>query len=148
MTSVGITKPGEAPKLYPPSSSNPQGQAVFLDSGGTLTGLPTPLFNAIVADFPGATLDSGGSGLYIVDCAVASQTGTVDFGFGSTVIHVPYHEFIWFAGTNLCVLGVSAQDDAPVLGGESQFVVSTNMKLLTCGYVDSFLRAAYGRMRA
>jgi hypothetical protein len=123
MTSVGITKPGEAPKLYPPSSSNPQGQAVFLDSGGTLTGLPTPLFNAIVADFPGATLDSGGSGLYIVDCAVASQAGTVDFGFGSTVIHVPYHEFIWFAGTNLCFLGVFAQDDAPVLGGESQFVV-------------------------
>jgi len=114
MKSVGITKPGESPKIYPDSST-----PVFLDSGGTLSGLPTPIFNAIVADFPSATLDAGGSGLYIVDCAVASQSGTVDFAFGSTIIHVPYHEFIWFVpGSSLCTLGVAADDDAPVLGGK------------------------------
>ena len=117
MTSVGITKPGEASKLYAPSSNNPEGQAVFLDSGGTLSRLPTPLFNAIIADFPSAVLDSGGSGLYLVPCSVANQAGTVDFGFGNTVIHVPYHEFIWFAGSDTCVIGVAAEDEAPVLGG-------------------------------
>ena len=93
MTSVGITKPGESSKLYPPTSGNPQGQAVFLDSGGTLSRLPTSLVNAIVADFPGATFDAVNC-VYHVDCAVESHAGTIDFGFGNTVIHVPYHEFI------------------------------------------------------
>ncbi len=122
MTSVGITKPGEAPKLYAATSSDPQGQPVFLDSGGTLSRLPTTLFNSIIADFPGATED-GTSGLYLVDCGVASQPGTVDFAFGNTIIHVPYHEFIWQIQGS-CYIGVAANDDAPVLG-------------------DSFLRAAY-----
>jgi hypothetical protein len=125
MTSVGITKPGQAPKTYPPPS-NPAGQAVFLDSGGTLSRLPTPLFNAILADFPSATADPSNNGIYEVPCSVVSQDGTMDFGFGNTVIHVPFHEFIWEADTNLCVLGVVAEDVAPVLG-------------------DSFLRAAFGR---
>ncbi|OCL07673.1 acid protease, partial [Glonium stellatum] len=119
MNSVGITKSGDIPKVYPDSST-----PVFLDSGGTLSRLPTPIFNAIVADFPGATLDTSGSGLYIVDCSVASQSGTVDFAFGNTIVHVPYHEFIWFAGNNTCFVGVAADDSAPVLG-------------------DSFLRAAF-----
>ncbi len=133
MTSVGITKPGAAPKLYPPSSSNPSGQAVFLDSGGTLSGLPTALFNAIAADFPSATFQAS-SGLYIVNCAVANQPGTIDFGFGNTVIHVPYREFIWFepGGTNVCALGMIANDKAPVLGGERSFQLFLLMlKVLT-----------------
>jgi hypothetical protein len=116
MTSVGITKPGESPKVYPPTSSNPNGQGVFLDSGSTISHVPTLLFNAIVSDFPGATPDS--DGLYIVDCVVANQPGTVDFGFGNTIIHVPYSEFIWRQGTNLCKLGIYIDDNAPVLGGK------------------------------
>lgn len=115
MKSVGITKPGEAPKTYPSTSSDPQGQPVFLDSGGTLSRLPTALFSAIIADFPGATGDAT-SGLYLIDCAVAAQPGTVDFGFGSTIIHVPYHEFIWQI-EGLCYVGLAADDEAPVLGG-------------------------------
>jgi hypothetical protein len=94
MNSIGITKPGEAPKTYTSAITNPKGQAVFLDSGGTLSRLPTPIFNAILADFPGASQD-GNSGLYLVDCALGSQAGSIDFGFGSTVINVPYNEFIW-----------------------------------------------------
>jgi Eukaryotic aspartyl protease len=121
MTSVGITKPNQPPKLYAPSSNNPKGQAVFLDSGGTLSRLPTPLFNAIVADFPSAVIDPSGSGLYIVPCSVANEAGTVDFGFGNTVIHVSYHEFIWFAGPNICFLGILANDEEPVLGGKCSF---------------------------
>ncbi|KAH8747426.1 aspartic peptidase domain-containing protein [Hyaloscypha sp. PMI_1271] len=123
MTSVGITKPGAAPKTYS-GLSTPAGQPVFLDSGGTLSRLPTTLFNAILADFPTATADPAGSGIYEVPCSVAAQDGTMDFGFGNTVVHVPFHEFIWQADTNLCALGVVADDSSFVLG-------------------DTFLRAAY-----
>ncbi|KAH0555740.1 hypothetical protein GP486_006315, partial [Trichoglossum hirsutum] len=123
MTSLGITKPGQSPKSYT-LSGGAQGQPVFLDSGATLSGLPPALAAAIVADFPGATLDPS-TNLYTVDCAVASQAGTVDFGFGNTTIHVPYHEFIWRDPTGTCNVGVEvATDGEPVLG-------------------DSFLRAAY-----
>lgn len=125
MKSVGITKPGSTTsKLYAPTSADPKGQPVFLDSGGTLSRLPTSLFNAIIADFPGATQD-GASGLYLIDCAQASQDGTVDFGFGNTIIHVTYNDFIWHIGTS-CYVGLAADDTAPVLG-------------------DSFLRAAFGK---
>lgn len=125
MTQVGITKPGAAPKLYT-APADPKGQPVFLDSGGTLSRLPTPLFNEILADFPGATLDPSGS-VYIVDCAISGQAGSVDFVFGKTTIRVPFHDFIWEADTDVCVLGVVAEDEAPVLG-------------------DTFLRAAFGKL--
>lgn len=112
MESVGITKPGDTPKVYPDSST-----PVFLDSGGTLSQLPTSIFNAIMADFPDATPDTSGNGLYSISCSVASQSGTIDFAFGNTIIHVPYHEFIWFAESDVCYLGVEVNDEAPVLGG-------------------------------
>jgi hypothetical protein len=113
---MGITKPGKGPKVYDPISRNPHGQAVFLDSGSTLTSLPTRLFKAIGRDFPTATFDSG---FYGVDCAVADQDGTVDFGFGNIIIHVPYREIIWhIPGSSACILGIVADDKEPILGGE------------------------------
>ncbi|CZT10608.1 uncharacterized protein RAG0_15026 [Rhynchosporium agropyri] len=123
LKSVGITKPGEVTsKLYAPTSSDPQGQPVYLDTGGTLNLLPAALFNAIIQDFPSARPD-GNSGLYLVDCSVSDEAGTVDFGFGNTVINVPFNEFIWHI-EGLCYLGMAVENTAPVLG-------------------DSFLRAAY-----
>ena len=115
MTSAGITKPGESPKLYAPTSNDPKGLPVVLDSGTTRSFLPKALFQAIGADFPSAVLDP--SGTYVVDCAVADQAGTVDFGFGNTTIHVPYHEFIWHVGS-FCVLGIGeVKGKVPILGG-------------------------------
>jgi hypothetical protein len=115
MNSVGITKPGAAPKTYPSTTTNPKGQPVFLDSGGTLSRVPQALFDAIIADFPGATND--GSGFYTVDCATAKQAGTVDFTFGATTINVPYNEFIWHI-QGFCYLGIAVDNVAPVLGGK------------------------------
>jgi hypothetical protein len=114
MTSVGITKPGtNTSKIYTVPAYD---QAVFLDSGGTLSRLPANLVAAIVADFPGAV--DQGNGLYTVPCAYTSEVGSMNFGFGNTVIHVPYHQFIWVAGTDTCVLGVVATDSGEwVLGG-------------------------------
>jgi hypothetical protein len=51
----------------------------------------------------------------------ASADGTVDFGFGGTVINVPYHQFIWQSG-GFCFLGVVAtvpSDVTWILGGLS-----------------------------
>ncbi|KAK2626212.1 hypothetical protein QTJ16_004474 [Diplocarpon rosae] len=114
MNSLGITKPGEAKKLYSLPSTNPKGLAVFLDSGGTLTRLPSAIVTAILADFPSAVED-GNSGVYQVDCAVADIHGTVDFGFGNTVINVPFQEFMWHI-SDFCYLGLAADDSLPVLG--------------------------------
>ncbi|KAH8649680.1 aspartic peptidase domain-containing protein [Tricladium varicosporioides] len=122
MKSMGITKPSQPSKTYTFNSGDPKGQPVFLDSGGTLSQIPTPLFNAIVADF-NATPNPDGSGKYVIDCAIADQAGTVDFTFGATTIKVPWHEFVWKVGTT-CNLGILPDDNEPVLG-------------------DSFLRAAF-----
>ena len=120
MTSVGITKPGATTsKRYtvaPPAYQ----QAVFLDSGGTLSQLPANLVQAMLADFTGV-VDNGG-GLYTIDCAQTSWKGTLDFGFGTTIIRVPYHEFIWVPAPGVCVFGAKAVDTSVsvswVLGGK------------------------------
>lgn len=97
---------------------------VFLDSGGTLSRLPSTIFQAIGDSFPGSQYDPE-SGFYIVDCSAASQeAGSVDFIFGSKKIRVPYADFIWEVQKNVCVVGVLPTEDEPVFG-------------------DSFLRAAY-----
>jgi hypothetical protein len=114
MSSVGITQPGNASKIY---TSSTYEQAVFLDSGSTLSFLPADLVAAMLADFPGYV--DNGDGLYTVPCSYRSQSGTLDFGFGNTVIHVPYHEFIWETG-DVCVFGALANADSDVdwiLGG-------------------------------
>jgi hypothetical protein len=117
MTSAGITQPGKSSKVYPPSSSNPQGQPIFLDSGSTFCNFPTSLFNNLVADFPGATFDQSAA-VYIVDCSLRSQAGTIDFGFGELTIHVPYSEFILQYDASTCILGASESvGDIISLGG-------------------------------
>lgn len=119
LTGVGLT--------LPDGTSDKSGTIevpVFPDSGGTLTRLPTPIFQAFGESFPGAQFDAA-SGFYIVDCAVGDEAGSVDFYFGSKRIAVPFNDFIWhLADGQSCVLGLLSDDDEPVLG-------------------DSFLRAAY-----
>ncbi len=114
LTSVGITPPaGPSATLYADASP---GLPVFLDSGGTLTRLPTPLYRAIgeafISEFPDAFLDEP-SGYYVVDCSIASSPGSVDFGFGAKTIRVAYKDVIWDLGQpelNLCVVGVLPED--------------------------------------
>jgi len=117
LTGIGIT--------LPDGTSDRSGDiqvAVFPDSGGTLSRLPTPIFQAFGETFPTAQFDPE-SGFYIVNCAVANEPGSVDFYFNTKRIAVTYADFIWQVGGE-CVLGVLPDDDEPVLG-------------------DSFLRAAY-----
>lgn len=95
---------------------------VFLDSGTTLSHLPTPIYRAIAASFPDALLDSE-SGLFILPCEYTEMAGSIDFYFAGKTIRVPLREFIWQTG-GFCVLGVVPDDEEPILG-------------------DTFLRAAY-----
>jgi hypothetical protein len=127
MNSLGNTLPGaSSSKLYTgPGYALP----VILDSGTTLSYIPQALFNLVLADFPQAQLQ--GNGLYSIPCSVYSQTGTMDFGFGSVIINVPYSEFIWQPVSGTCYLGVvplSSSISIPILG-------------------DTFLRGAYGESK-
>ncbi|KAK0105737.1 hypothetical protein ONS95_004258 [Cadophora gregata] len=99
--------------------------AVFLDSDGTLSQLPSSIVRPLAAAFPGAK--NVGSGQYTVPCSAMNQTGFVDFGFGEKIIRVPWREFVWFVEPGLCALGV-------VEGG------SGGINVLG----DTFLRAAFG----
>ncbi|KAL1882964.1 hypothetical protein Daus18300_000602 [Diaporthe australafricana] len=120
LTGLGMTLPGGESGLIGEGEL-----AVFLDSGGTMTRLPTKVFEVIGAAFPGAQYDSE-SGYFVVDCDVGDSSGSVDFVFGEKIISVAFDDFIWQVPSleDTCVLGVLADDNEPVLG-------------------DTFLRAAY-----
>ncbi|KAM0433491.1 hypothetical protein ACHAPT_004371 [Fusarium lateritium] len=101
--------------------SQTNGYAVVLDSGYTISALPGPIFQKLLASFP--TVQPGVGSYHPVDCDVAKLKGTVDFTFGKTTIKVPYADFIWH-NKGSCYLGAFQDDEFPVLG-------------------DTFLRAAY-----
>lgn len=106
MDSAAITLPDGSEKSVYDGDSFP----VFLDSGGTLSRLPTRIFNGIGGAMPTSEFDAG-SGYYIVDCSVEDMEGSVDFGFGSKVIRVQYKDFIWhIPDSNYCVVGILPDD--------------------------------------
>ncbi|KAI1114632.1 aspartic peptidase domain-containing protein [Nemania sp. NC0429] len=112
MQSLSITPPGGNTRQYPNAS-----MAVFLDSGATLTLLPTRLANAIAADFGADATDS--NGFFAVDCKFNSQSGTLNFGFAGVTIRVPYREIVREIRTAYgfeCYLGISPSEDFVLLG--------------------------------
>lgn len=81
---------------------------VFLDSGGTMTRLPTEVFGTIGDAFAslGAQYDQE-SGSFLVDCSVMQESGSIDFGFNNKVISIPFKDFIWqYPDSDNCMLGV------------------------------------------
>ena len=130
MTSVGITQPGAtASTILTTSTYN---QAMFPDSGATLSQLPPNLFAALISYFPTAVND--GSGAYTIDCSIRDQAGTIDFGFGPNIIHVSYHEWFWNNGATCYFGGVSNPDTWSLGGAHSStftlvmFCVEANVK--------------------
>ncbi|KAI0551056.1 aspartic peptidase domain-containing protein [Xylaria curta] len=112
MESLSITPPSGNTKQYPNTS-----MAVFLDSGATLTLLPTTLATAIAADFGANTTDP--SGFYPVDCKFNDQPGTLNFAFAGVTIRVPYREVVREIQTAFgisCYLGISPSEDFVLLG--------------------------------
>ncbi|KAK4178772.1 putative aspartyl protease precursor [Triangularia setosa] len=98
------------------------GQPFVIDSGASLTALPSSIYSQFVAVFPSATPNNDGA--LIVDCPTEGEGGSVDFIFDGKVISVPFSDFVSrVPDTNTCLLGVY-EDSFPVLGA-------------------NFLRAAY-----
>jgi hypothetical protein len=117
MTRIGLTLPdGNVVQ------SEPLDTPVFLDSGATLSHLPTRIYEALVGSFADAMFEPE-SGFYLVPCEVTELEGSVDFYFEGKTIRVPFNEFIW-QQAGYCILGVMPDDEEAILG-------------------DTFLRAAY-----
>ncbi len=120
MTSVALDTSGTS-KTYTGGNI-----PVVLDSGSSLSYLPTSIVSSMASDFQGK-LDRQ-SGLYIVSCSQITKSGSIDFAFGSVTIKVPFSEFIWQADAQTCVLCASPVD--PSSG-------------VTALLGDTFLRSAY-----
>ncbi|SPO05241.1 uncharacterized protein DNG_07928 [Cephalotrichum gorgonifer] len=112
---------GQSITVFEAPSGN--GQVVLVDSGYTMSALPKPIFQKLVAAFPEAEVTP--DGFHSVDCLDEGEGGFVSFTFGDLTINVPYHDFVWHVPGNddLCFIG-AYEDEFPVLG-------------------DTFLRAAY-----
>jgi hypothetical protein len=125
MSSFGVTRHGVSNTL----SAKVYDQAVYLDSGTTLTYLPSNIVANLITYFPEAV--SLGSGEWEVPCTLRNEAGTIDFGFGTTIIRVPFHEAIWQPDPSdtQCIFGIGADDNNWVLG-------------------DTMLRGAYGENSA
>ncbi|KUJ08226.1 acid protease [Mollisia scopiformis] len=119
LTSIGITQPGNSTStlLSGPSYAQP----MFPDCGATLSQLPPSLFNALIQFFPTAV--NNGNGVYEIDCSIQSEPGTIDFGFGTKIISVPYSEWFRQSGST-CIFGGVSNADVFSLG-------------------DTFMRSAY-----
>lgn len=101
--------------------------AVLLDSGSSLMYLPDAVTSALYTQF-NARYDSR-QGAAFVDCDLANQDGSLEFGFSGVTISVPYNELVITAavsrGQPICILGIApAGTGVSVLG-------------------DTFLRSAY-----
>ncbi|KAI1393179.1 acid protease [Hypoxylon trugodes] len=112
MTSLSLTPPSGKTKQYENTT-----MAVFLDSGATLTLLPTNLANSIAADFGAEATDA--NGFYPVNCSLNDLPGTLNFAFNGLMIRVPYNELVRELQTSFgvqCFLGISPSDDFLLLG--------------------------------
>lgn len=141
MTTIGMTTPDGDSGLLASGEL-----AVFLDSGGTLTRLPTSVFQSIGDAFAGfgAQYDES-SGYYIIDCDAMKQSGSVDFGFGDKVISIAFEDFIWHnPDLDACFVGVLADDGKSMsCRSPSECHEHADKRADEPVLGDSFLRAAY-----
>jgi hypothetical protein len=133
-TSLSATSSSGTDQLTPSNYA----EATILDSGTTITLLPDDVAQAVFDEL-GATV-SNELGATIVPCSLASNPGTLNYGFGGPggpVIKVSMEQLVlpltlpngktptYSNGESACQLGIQAAGDLPVLFG------------------DTFLRSAY-----
>ena len=134
-TSLSVTDPSSGTTTLTTDSF---AAPAVLDSGTTLTGLPTDLYNQL-AQYSDVVNDPTYGAL--VNCNISSYTGTLNYGFGGSggpTINVPFYELAVPAvdqngnpltfedGTSACTFGLFPVDD-----GQSIL------------FGDTFLRSAY-----
>jgi hypothetical protein len=80
---------------------------VLLDSGSSLSYLPTNYYDALNTIFAGTPNDEAGAS--IVSCNYMNSENTIDFSFSGLVITVPMSEMVLVEGTRrgepVCILG-------------------------------------------
>jgi hypothetical protein len=80
---------------------------VLLDSGSSLSYLPTTYYNALNTIFAGQPNDQAGASL--VSCSYMNSQNTIDFSFSGLTVTVPMSEMILVEGTRrgepVCILG-------------------------------------------
>ena len=109
---ISVNQPGGNVVEVYSTPAGGKGQPVLLDSGYTLSALPTAIFNKLLAAFPSAEYVPNAD-LYVVDCADPGKGGSLDFTFGDTVINVDFYDFVWhYPDTPYCVLGAFADGEA------------------------------------
>lgn len=141
MTTLGMTTPDSGSGLLASGEL-----AVFLDSGGTLTRLPTNVFESIGNAFAsfGAQYDES-SAAYVIDCSAMEQSGSIDFGFNDKVISISFKDFIWQSPDDdgTCLVGVLADDGKLLFLPQTLKMMCANKQIDEPVLGDSFLRAAY-----
>lgn len=110
MDTLGLTLDGQ-PQNYKLQGDDTN---VLLDSGTTLTRLhpavAVPILNALGAQ-------DDGEGYFYVPCTMRNMGGSVDFGFGSKTVRVPFKDFIMNVGDDhICYVGVVMSSDQQILG--------------------------------
>lgn len=106
---ISVNQPdGKVVEVYKTPAGG-KGQPVLLDSGYTLSALPSPIFDKLVAAFPSAVYYPS-SEMYAVNCADPGKGGSLDFTFGDTVINARYYDFVWHLDGETCVLGAFRDD--------------------------------------
>ncbi|KAF8863070.1 acid protease [Acephala macrosclerotiorum] len=132
-TSLSATSSSGTDQLTPANYA----EAAILDSGTTITLLPDDIANSVFEEL-GATV-SQQLGAVVVPCALAENSGTINYGFGGTggpTIKVAVSQLVLpltltngrtptYNGQAACQLGIQAAGNLPVLFG------------------DTFLRSAY-----
>jgi hypothetical protein len=128
-TSLSATSSSGTDQLTPSGYA----QAAILDSGTTITLLPDDIASSVFEEL-GATVSTQ-LNTVIVPCSLASNTGTLNYGFGGTggpTIKVSISQLVLpltlengQTHETECQLGIQAAGDLPVLFG------------------DTFLRSAY-----
>ncbi|KAK8073648.1 candidapepsin-1 [Apiospora phragmitis] len=118
LKSIGSTMGGSS-KKYDNSAT-----AIVIDTGSSLSTLPSGVVSSMVRDLNGQTDRQGN---VIVPCPSSSTTdNTFDFDFGAVPIRIPYRNFVIEAGPRTCILGVQA---------------ATSGGVMLLG--DTFMRSAY-----
>lgn len=98
--------------------------AIVIDTGSSLSTLPSGVVSSMVRDLQGQTDKQGN---VIVPCPSSGTTdNTFDFDFGGVTIRIPYSHFVIEAAPRTCILGVQA---------------GTSSGVMLLG--DTFMRSAY-----
>ena len=119
LNSIALNKDGNK-KTYQNSNAT-----VVLDTGASLSYFPTALLMDIAQDLNGVY--SKDAGLYLVDCALMGNKGTIDFAFGGGTIKIPIKDML-LQERNLCALAAGADLE----GARIDMLLG-----------DSFLRSVY-----